>query len=201
MAIVKPWWDIFPSTPKEAVKRTLDEPVVSPVGLFGIGAKKIVIKQIGGRLFPILGGAAGGFLLSRLFGGGGGVQEQKQEATIAPIITPTQDVEIPIIQQPKQITYAPVTTTTTTDIDYSPVTSLFAGGDIGYSGAPFQVGTSTIPTVSPALAVSAEPYLPQITIVPSMIGQQQEATQKPDNTLLLVIGAVAIGAMFLMKGK
>ncbi len=201
MAVVKPWWDIFPSTPQEAVVRTLDEPTVSPVGLFGIGAaRKIIIKKGGRFAVPAIAGA-GGFLFSQLFGGGGGTQEQKQDATITPTVTPTFTPEVPIDQKPTTITFAPVTTRTSTDIDYSPLTNLFAGGDIGYTGQPFNVGTTTIPTVSPTVTTSAEPYLPQVTVVPSGIQQAAEATQKPDNTLLLVIGAVALGAMFLMGRK
>jgi len=64
-----------------------------------------------------------------------------------------------------------------------------------------QIGTTTIPTVAPVVTTEAAPYLPQITTMPIDVGQQQEATQKSDNTLLLVAGAVAIGAMFLLRGK
>lgn len=205
---VRPWWDIFPKTPTEAVTRTLEEPVVTPAGGAAVVFKSIT-KQTGMRLLPLAGGAIGGFLFGRLFGGGG-TQELQQELDQ----TLTQEPEVTVT--PEMPVDVGVDPTIQTLLDYITKQQLAIDAgeyDIGAGAVTGDIGTSTItnitntyPTHINIQRTITETYPTQITVTKTITqaaqAASQEATQEQGTdwiTLALIGIAGLIGWQFLKQ--
>jgi hypothetical protein len=101
MAAIRPWWDLFPKTPTEAIKATIETPTVATGGVGGIGATvfKHITKTTGTRLLPLGLAAGGGFLAASLFGGGGKQEIKPEQKTT---VTPKQEAEQRLKQAQEQ---------------------------------------------------------------------------------------------------
>lgn len=205
--MLRPWWEVAPSTPAEAVTRAAEEPAIIPAAAIIGGGTKIITKTIAQKGIPtilaVVGGAIGGYLLG---GGGGGKQElaqdlaQAQEVTQIPTVTPTQDIlsekRLDMIQK----FYAMQKLQTVADITITPEIDIDAGRDVFYS-------TTTSPYVSPQQQAAAiqQPsqidIIPQITVTPTTSIQLQEAEQKQDaiqetDSNWLMLAALGVAALF-----
>lgn len=201
--IIKPWWDIFPTTPKEVVERTITEPAVVPIPAAVVS--KTILKM--GAL-PLLGGVLGGTLLARVFGGGAAPQTQEQDITQTPTVTPTVTPDLPV-----DVGVSPIAQAL---MDIITKQQLAAGAgeiDIGESAViTGDVGTSEITNITNTYPTSiniqktiTQTYPTQITktITYTATGAAQEAKQEQGAdlvTIALIAVAGLIGWQFL-KGR
>lgn len=170
---IKPWWEMLPGSIPEMITRTVETPIVSP-----IGAVSKTIFKIGGMAgFTAL----GGFVLGSLLGGGG-TQEQDQELIQAPDIDVEPDVDVGV-----DTTQVPsITPAIDTDI-YAP------------EGRDVILNTTTNSIIYNIARTHTTTITPTKTVTITGATQAQEAKQE-DGSSWITIAAVVLGAvLFLPK--
>lgn len=201
---VRPWWDIFPKTPTEVVTRTLEEPVVSPVGGAAVVFKSIT-KQTGMRFLPAVIAAGGGFLVGRLFGGGSQELQQQQDLTQTPEVTVTPD-------QPTDVTVDP---TIKSLLDIISELKIKAGAgeiDLGGGTVTGDVGTTEVINITNTYPTSyniqktytiTKPVQITKTVTTTTAAQEQEATQEQgmDLVTLAVISILGLIGYSMFKKR
>lgn len=192
MVYVKPWWEIFPTTPTEVIERTIEEPAIAPAG--AVVSKSILKLGAGG----LLASGIGGFLLARFFGGGAAPQEQEQDIVQEPTVTPTViPTVIPQIDHEIVPTIKPtIVPTIEPTIDVSGVTTARDIGTTTTNTITYNIQPTITRTITETITTTITPTY-------TLTGASQEASQQQGLDLLqiAIVGALALGGIYLFKRK